>query len=88
MTLRNGDVFRHELPGGGGWGDPLERDPQRVLEDVRNEYVSPEGALNEYGVIIDLQALSVDKQATCDLRNSLREARGDNPMADISWSDV
>ena len=88
MTLRKGDVFRHELPGGGGWGDPLERDPQKVLEDVRNEYVTPEGALNEYGVIIDLQALSVDKQATCDLRNSLREARGDTPMADISWSDV
>ena len=88
MTLRKGDVFRHELPGGGGWGDPRERDPQRVLEDVRNEYVTPEGALNEYGVIIDLQAFSVDKQATCDLRNSLREARGDKPMTDISWSDV
>jgi len=87
MTLRKGDVFRHELPGGGGWGDPLERDPARVLEDVRNEYVTPEGASNEYGVVIDLQALSVDKEATRELRNSLREARGDGPVADISWSD-
>ena len=40
MTMRRGDVFRHDQPGPGGWGDPLERDPARVLRDVRNELVS------------------------------------------------
>ncbi len=43
-TLKYGDVFRQELPGGGGWGDPLERDPAAVLADVRNELVSVEAA--------------------------------------------
>ena len=43
MTCRRGDVVRWVLPGGGGWGDPLERDPERVLRDVRNELVSPGG---------------------------------------------
>ena len=41
MTMRQGDLFRHEVAGGGGWGDPLERDPALVLQDVLNEFVSP-----------------------------------------------
>ena len=41
MTIKRGDVFRHVLAGGGGWGDPLERDPAAVLRDVRNEFLSP-----------------------------------------------
>ena len=40
MTIKRGDVFRHVLAGGGGWGDPLERDPAAVLRDVRNEFLS------------------------------------------------
>ncbi len=40
MTIRRGDMFRHEVAGAGGWGDPLERDPAAVLRDVRNEFVS------------------------------------------------
>ena len=39
MTIRRGEVFRHEMAGAGGWGDPLERDPEAVLEDVRNELI-------------------------------------------------
>ena len=34
MIIRRGEVFRHELAGAGGWGDPLERDPEAVLKDV------------------------------------------------------
>ena len=41
MTMKKGDLFRHEVAGGGGWGDPLERDPALVLQDVLNEFVSP-----------------------------------------------
>ena len=48
MTITRGDVFRHAQPGAGGWGDPLERDPARVLRDVRNELVSVECARDQY----------------------------------------
>jgi probable F420-dependent oxidoreductase len=48
-----GDVFRPEQPGPGEWGDPLERDPARVLRDVRNELVSLGAAHDDYGVVID-----------------------------------
>ena len=53
MTIRHGDVFRHVLAGAGGWGDPLERDPDAVLKDVRNELLSLAKAEADYGVIID-----------------------------------
>src|SRR5881296_3166708 len=49
MTMKQGDVFRHEQPGPGGWGDPLEREPARVLRDVKNEFVSVESARDDYG---------------------------------------
>jgi N-methylhydantoinase B len=75
MTIRRGDVYRHELPGGGGWGDPLEREPARVLRDVRNELVSVETARREYGVVIDTQRWKIDETATADLRAELRAGR-------------
>ncbi|HSR72517.1 MAG TPA: hydantoinase B/oxoprolinase family protein, partial [Kiloniellales bacterium] len=40
MTMRRDEIFRHEIAGGGGWGDPLEREPERVLADLRNEFIS------------------------------------------------
>ena len=57
MTIRRGDVFRHELAGGGGWGDPLERDPLRVLDDLRNELITEPFAREAYGVVVDTGAL-------------------------------
>ena len=53
-----GDVFRHVLAGGGGWGDPLERDPAAVLRDVRNELLSPRRRAADYGVIVDTDGLA------------------------------
>ena len=76
MTMRRGDVFRHDQPGPGGWGDPLERDPARVLRDVRNELVSVDSARDDYGVVIDPAAWRVDEAATAALRATLRERRG------------
>jgi N-methylhydantoinase B len=52
-TLHPGDVVSLETPGGGGLGNPLERDPQRVLADVRNGYVTLEKAESVYRVAID-----------------------------------
>jgi N-methylhydantoinase B len=82
MRIERGDVFRHELAGGGGWGDPLERDPVRVIEDVRNEFVSVAGAADDYGVVIDIDQWSVDEAATAALRTKLRAARP--PLSDVS----
>jgi len=53
LTVRHGDVYRHELAGAGGWGNPFERDPERVLRDVMEEKISPAYARREYGVVID-----------------------------------
>jgi N-methylhydantoinase B len=80
MPLKRGDIYRHELPGGGGWGDPLAREPARVLRDVRNELVSLESARSDYGVVIDAERMTVDEAATATLRSELRSERG--------WSEV
>lgn len=51
--LRTGDMFRLETPGGGGYGDPLTRDPALVLRDIQEGYVSEQSALELYGVVIE-----------------------------------
>ncbi len=81
MTITRGDVFSHELAGGGGWGDPFKRDPDAVLMDVRNELVSFEAARDEYGVVVDTEAWTVDRNAT----EALRAARPDADLPDICW---
>jgi len=53
-----------KLPGGGGFNPPTLRDPQRVLDDVRQGYVSLERAATDYGVIIDAETITVDEAAT------------------------
>jgi len=70
-----GDVFRFESTGGGGWGDPLERRPEDVLEDVLDEYVSVAKARDEYGVVVDAAKATIDRAATDHLRAQLRSAR-------------
>ena len=62
--LSYGDVLRLETGGGGGWGDPFEREPERVLRDVRNGHVSIERAEIDYGVVITSDGVSVDTPAT------------------------
>ena len=75
MNIQRGTVFRHELAGGGGWGDPLDRDPDNVLKDVRNELVSPTMAFDDYGVRIDTKRWTVDQASTEAQRKKLRENR-------------
>jgi N-methylhydantoinase B len=79
MTIKEGELFRHEVAGGGGWGDPLERDPTLVLKDVLNEFVSLRSARAEYGVVLADKPLAVDRPATAALRDRMRKAR--------SWSE-
>jgi N-methylhydantoinase B len=73
--MRRGDVFIHDQPGPGGWGDPLERDPARVLRDVLNELVSVESARGDYGVVVTATR-EVDAEATARRRAELRATRG------------
>jgi N-methylhydantoinase B len=70
--LHTGDVLRHTLAGAGGHGDPLDRDPELVAEDVADEKVSIEHAWSEYGVVIDPRTGDVDLQATEALRAARR----------------
>jgi N-methylhydantoinase B len=70
-----GDVVSFQQSGAGGYGDPLERDPARVLADVLDDYVSVEAARSEYGVALagTGAGLRVDETATRELRKKLRQ---------------
>ena len=74
ITIRRGDVFRHEVAGAGGFGDPLERDAAAVARDVRNEVVSRQAARADYGVVIGEDG-AIDAAASTRLRAELRAAR-------------
>jgi N-methylhydantoinase B len=70
--LPAGSVTAYQFGGGAGFGDPLQRDPDLVVEDVLDELVTVEGARSDYGVVltgsIEDATLAVDVQATADLR--------------------
>ena len=68
LIVHKGDAMRHQVAGAGGWGDPLRRDPARVLHDVREEKLTAGYAEREYGVVIDEVAGAVDEAATAELR--------------------
>jgi len=72
-----GDVISFQQSGAGGYGDPLEREPRRVLEDVLDDYVSIEAARSEYGVVIEGRGvdLGVDETATRELRSRMTAER-------------
>jgi N-methylhydantoinase B len=73
LHLEPGDVLRVGTQGGGGHGDPLEREPERVLADVRAGFVSPARAREGYGVVTD--GTTLDARATDALRAERRRAR-------------
>jgi N-methylhydantoinase B len=85
MTMKKGDLFRHEVAGAGGWGDPLERDPALVLNDVRNEFVSLRAAREDYGVVLVGEPLAVDAAATTALRRQMRAQRKWDEVPVHSW---
>lgn len=67
IRLNKGDKVRITSPSGGGYGDPLDRDPEQVVADVGLRFVSPESAREHYGVVIDSKG-GVDPAATEQLR--------------------
>jgi N-methylhydantoinase B len=68
MILHRGDVYEISLCGGGGFGNPLDRDPELVRKDVEYEYVSNAVAREYYGVVIDPTTTKIDQEATGKLR--------------------
>jgi N-methylhydantoinase B/oxoprolinase/acetone carboxylase alpha subunit len=73
IRLHRGDKVRLTSPSGGGYGDPLERDPELVAHDVREGFVSAGSALREYGVVLD-EAGEVNLPATEQRRKEMRHA--------------
>lgn len=81
FPIKSGRLIEYFQEGGGGYGDPLERPVEWVLEDVLDERVTVEGAARDYGVVIEVVSwerldLRVDEAATAHLRAELRAARG------------
>ncbi|SJM53192.1 hydantoinase B/oxoprolinase family protein [Gulosibacter sp. 10] len=80
VPLRPGDEFTRPSAGGGGFGDPLEREPEAVLEDVIDGYVSVARARADYGVVVEvgdaeLDEYSIDRDATAAERAGIRANR-------------
>ncbi|XVH33393.1 hydantoinase B/oxoprolinase family protein (plasmid) [Haloferacaceae archaeon DSL9] len=80
VPIAEGDRFVRPSSGGGGFGDPLDRDPDAVLEDVKDDYVSIERAAKDYGVVVeeidaDLCEYEIDRGATSEKRDHIRENR-------------
>ena len=80
VPIGEGDVFSRPTAGGGGFGDPLLRDPNQVIEDIKDDYVSIERAAKDYGVVVriidaELCDYEVDGPATEALRAAIRADR-------------
>jgi N-methylhydantoinase B len=76
-----GECYEYRYGGGGGWGNPLEREPEKVLDDVLDEYISIESARRDYGVVLTgtLEELDlvVDEEATIALREQMASGAHD-----------
>lgn len=83
MPFRRGEVFRHDLPGGGGWGAALDRDLASVAKDLRDGLVTIEGAARDYGVVARGDPPEIDTADTDALRARLRAIR--TPLPSVAW---
>ncbi|WP_282436140.1 hydantoinase B/oxoprolinase family protein [Aciditerrimonas ferrireducens] len=86
VQVHKGDLLHYVTWGGGGWGDPLERDPELVALEVERGLVTREGA-RRYGVVLDEEG-RVDQPATEALRAEIRANRGELPLFDRGFSDL
>jgi N-methylhydantoinase B len=84
IKVKQGDLLYFNTWGGGGWGDPYERDPELVKADVDRGLVTAGGA-KRYGVVFGADG-TVDEQATGKLRAKLRKARGKYPLFNFGGS--
>lgn len=77
IEMKDGDIYTHASGAGGGWGDPLERDPARVQEDLVRGWLGVETAREVYGVVFDGAPgnETVDPEGTAKLRQTIRQRR-------------
>jgi N-methylhydantoinase B len=75
FKISRGDIFEYTWQGGGGYGDPLDRDPERVVRDVHHGAVSAKCAEAIYGVMLSGSPVKVDLARTLSLRQRLRDER-------------
>jgi len=75
-TLNEGDELAVFTSGGGGYGDPLERDAKLVLRDVLDGRVSLKAAADDYGIVINEQSMSIDEVKTIQLRKEKAKVKG------------
>src|SRR5262249_28564643 len=81
LRVAAGDVHVFYAPCGGGYGDPLERPAEKVLDDVLDDFCTVEHARAAYGVIVDPVAETVDKVPTAALRQRMRASPGSKEAA-------
>jgi N-methylhydantoinase B len=74
QAVRTGDILVMESAGGGGWGDPLEREPERVMNDLEAGLITPERAASVYGIVRKADG-DVDAMGTAERRSILRAER-------------
>lgn len=75
VQIEPGDLTITDSPGGGGVGDPLDREVEKVWEDACNEYISIEKARKVYGVIIDPKTFEIDQKGTKELRSRKKKRK-------------
>jgi N-methylhydantoinase B len=73
--LKRGDIYRCTTSGGGGMGDPLDRDPEAVRRDVEHLVVSPKAAKTLYGVVVDPKTFQLNASQTEKAKKAMRERR-------------
>jgi N-methylhydantoinase B len=83
MNLTRGEIFRHELPGAGGWGPALDRELSLVARDLRDGLVTIEAAARDYGVVAVGDPPLIDAVATEVLRARLKAER--TPLPSPAW---
>jgi len=79
--LKAGSTIEIAVPNSGGYGDPLERDPEAVLSDVLDGFTTADLADRDYAVVLDLASRSVDAEATERLRNARHAGVADGVLA-------
>jgi N-methylhydantoinase B len=75
VVVQRDDVVRIRPAGSGGYGNPLDREPARVMDDLRNGYISDASAQADYGVVVDRDTWTVDDAATATRRAELRKVQ-------------
>ncbi|MEP1765935.1 MAG: hydantoinase B/oxoprolinase family protein [Sulfitobacter sp.] len=85
IAVQPGDILYFNTWGGGGWGNPLERDPELVLKDVKRGLVTANGA-KRYGVVV--KSGKVDTAATTKLRKTMEGKRGEQELFNRGFSSI